>query len=68
MCLAIPGKITSIDRSSHAVVSFSGLKKKVNIELIGQAKKGDWVTVHAGFAIGKLSAKDAERTLELFNE
>jgi len=68
MCLAIPGKIISCDRSDHAVVSFNGLKKKVNVSLTPDVAKGDWVTVHAGFAIGKISEDDAVKNLKLINE
>ncbi len=68
MCLAVPGKVEKVSRGNHAVVNFSGVKKKVNIELVSGVKKNDWVTVHAGFAIGKLSESDAKQTLKLFNE
>ncbi len=65
MCLAIPGKIIS-RRGSHAVVSFKGLKKTVNLDLVPEAQVGDYVTVHAGFAIGVLSSEEARKTLADF--
>ncbi|EKD49708.1 MAG: hydrogenase maturation factor [uncultured bacterium] len=66
MCLAVPGKIVRIDRKEKkAVVSFNGVKKSVNIELVKNLKKGNWVTVHTGFAIGKLNEKEARGILKL---
>jgi len=68
MCLAIPGKVKSIDKKTHhAKVSFNGIEKDVNIEVV-DVKIGDYVVVHAGFAIEKLDQKEAEDTLKLFNE
>lgn len=65
MCLAIPGKIKKIiSNSSYALVDFSGVENKVNIELI-KAKLNDWVIVHAGFAIERLNQKEAQKTLKL---
>lgn len=66
MCLAIPGKIKSIDKKTHhAKVSFNGIEKDINIEVVN-ANIGDYVVVHAGFAIQKLDQKEAEETLKLF--
>ncbi len=68
MCLAIPGKIKSIDKKTrHAKVSFDGMEKDINIEVV-DAKIGDYVIAHAGFAIEKLNKKDAKETLTLFNK
>lgn len=69
MCLAIPGKIISIDTTDNqAVVDYgSGTKRSANIQLV-EAKVGDYVLVHAGFAIQVLNKKEARRTLALFRE
>ena len=69
MCLAIPGKIIDIDKNKeHAVVDYGdGTKRKANVTLI-EAKVGDYVLVHAGFAIEVLNKKEAEETLDLFRE
>jgi len=68
MCLAIPGKIKSIDqKTNHAIVSFSGIERNVNISLV-EVKKGDYVVVHAGFAIQKLSRKSARKTLNILKD
>lgn len=68
MCLAIPGKIISIN-NEKAVVDFMGAQKEVNISLIDfELKKGDFVLVHAGFVIQKLSALDAKNSLDAHNK
>ncbi len=68
MCLAIPGKIKSINsKTLRAKVDFNGMEKEVNCELV-DVKKGDYVVVHAGFAIQKFQKKEAEETLKLFKE
>lgn len=53
MCLAIPGKVISID-SAHTQVDIMGVLKEVNILLIDNPRVGDKVMVHAGFAINKI--------------
>ena len=69
MCLAIPGKIISIDtKTNHAIVDYGeGTKRQANISLVS-VKKGDYVLVHAGFAIEVLDEKEAQETLALFHE
>ncbi len=58
MCLAIPGKIEKI-KKPLAMVDFQGLKKEINISLV-EVKKGDYVMVHAGFAIEKMEKDYAD--------
>lgn len=68
MCLAIPGKIKKVNKKTNiALVDFDGIEKDVNISLV-KAKKGDYVIVHAGFAIQKLEKRDASEILELFDK
>jgi len=68
MCLAIPGKIIKIDKKTNvASVDFGGIERDVNISLV-EIKKGDYVIVHAGYAIQKLSSRDAKEVLALFDE
>lgn len=64
MCLAIPGKIIDIQSATHAKVDFGGVFRKVNVELV-KPRVGDYVVVHAGFAISVLSKKDARESLRL---
>ncbi len=66
MCLAYPGKIIKII-SDQADVDFGGIGKKINISLV-DAQKGDYVVVHAGFAIQKLSRNGAMDVLKLYEE
>ena len=69
MCVAIPGKITELDKKKqNATVDYgSGTKRKANVSLV-QVKLGDYVLVHAGFAIQVLDEKEALETLALFRE
>lgn len=66
MCLAIPGQVVSID-STQADVDFGGVVRKVNVSLV-DAKIGEWVVVHAGFAIEKMDEEEARETLKLWSE
>lgn len=68
MCLALPGKILFISEKNGlpmAEVDFSGVKKTVCIAYAPEAKLGDWVIVHVGFAISVLDEEKAQKTLEL---
>ncbi|MCK4332530.1 MAG: HypC/HybG/HupF family hydrogenase formation chaperone [Thermoplasmatales archaeon] len=69
MCLAIPGKIVSLDKEKeHASIDYGdGTKRKANVSLV-DVKIGDYVLVHAGFAIQVLDEKEANETLDLFRE
>jgi hydrogenase expression/formation protein HypC len=69
VCLAIPGKIIEIDKkTNHATVDYGdGTKRTANVSLVS-VKIGDYVLVHAGFAIEVLDEKEAMETLDLFRE
>ena len=69
VCLAIPGKILDIDKKTqHALVDYGdGTKRRANISLV-DVKVGDYVIVHAGFAIQILDEHEALETLALFRE
>jgi len=69
VCLAIPGKIINIDaKNDQATVDYgSGTSRTANISLV-KVKLGDYVLVHAGFAIQILERKEAKETLALFRE
>jgi len=66
MCLAVPGKIVEIlevDGGWRAgAVDFQGSRVHVGLALVPEAAKGDWVLVHAGFAISRLSEEEARET------
>ena len=68
MCLAVPAKITRLEASGAGLVDHLGSEVRTNFSLVPQAKVGDWVSVHAGFAISVMDAKEARKTLRLFRE
>ena len=73
MCLAIPGKILSIDSSGSdlmrsAEVSFGGIKKYINISMVPNATVNDYVLVHVGVALSIVNEEEAKRTLSYLDE
>jgi len=68
MCLAIPGKISKILDNNFALVDFMGVEKKVAVDLMDDLKIGEYVIVHAGFAINRLDEKSALETIECLRE
>jgi hydrogenase expression/formation protein HypC len=67
MCLAIPGKVVNIDNNNAQVDFGEGVLREVNVTLV-EAKVGEYVLVHAGYAIQVLDEKEALETLQLWNE
>jgi hydrogenase expression/formation protein HypC len=67
MCLAIPAKVVKIKGDVAKVDFGAGTMRDVNISLV-EAKVGEYVIVHAGFAIQVLDRKAAEETLKMWNE
>ena len=71
MCLAVPGKITEIYPSGGlkmCKVDFGGVFREACIETLPEAKIGDYIIVHAGFALNILSEEEARESLEAFRE
>ena len=68
MCLAVPGRIESLDGGGMATVDMMGARRTVSIDLLPNAEIGDFVLVHAGFAIETISPEDATETLALVQE
>lgn len=69
MCLAIPAQILEIDSvADTATVSLGGVRRSVSLALIEDAQLGDFVLVHVGYALNKISAEEAERTLAMMRE
>jgi len=69
VCLAVPGKVLEVDAAQRtARVDMLGHARIVNLSLIGAAAPGDWVLVHTGFAVERLTEADAAETLRLFDE
>jgi hydrogenase expression/formation protein HypC len=67
MCVAVPAKIKNIKNNS-ALISYMGVEREIDISLVPEAKKDDFVIVHAGFAIQIIDSTEAKETIELFNE
>lgn len=67
MCLAVPGRIIEVDRYAElmpmADVSFGGVIRKINLTCTPDAGVGDWILVHAGFAINIIDEARAEQTI-----
>lgn len=72
MCLAVPGKIESILENDPIIrtgkVNFGGIVKEVSLAYVPEAKIGDYVLVHAGFAISKVDEKEAEQVFEYLRQ
>jgi len=68
MCLAIPARVVEMIDAETALVDLAGVKKAVSLALVEDVAVGDYVIVHVGFALQKLDAAEAERTLALFAE
>ena len=67
MCLGVPAKILETGDGT-AVVELGGVRREISVMLVDDVSVGEWVIVHAGFAIEKLSEEAAEQTLALFRE
>jgi len=66
MCLAVPGKILTIDDAAglrQARVQFGGITRVASLELVPEAEVGDYVLVHVGFAISRIDEKEAMQTI-----
>ncbi len=66
MCLAVPGRVVSIEGNA-AIVDMMGNTRSADITLVDDVSIGDYLLVHAGFAIQKLDKKDALETLKIFS-
>jgi hydrogenase expression/formation protein HypC len=67
MCLAVPAKILWVEGPKGKVDFGDGVRRDIDLTLVN-AKTGDYVLVHAGFAIQILSEEDAKKTLEIWEE
>jgi len=69
MCLAIPARVVSLDLQREvATVALGPVKKDISIALLEEVDIGDYVLVHVGFALHRLSPEEAERTLAMMRE
>ncbi|MBP8958898.1 MAG: HypC/HybG/HupF family hydrogenase formation chaperone [Bacteroidales bacterium] len=67
MCLSLPAKVIEI-KGDMADVSVGGTVFKAGLQLVDDVKPGDYVLLHAGFAIQKIDEKEAQETLQLLEE
>jgi hydrogenase expression/formation protein HypC len=72
MCLGVPGKVLEIEPNSLGMtmgkVSFGGIAKEVCLAYVPEAEVGDYIIVHAGFAISRLDEAEAMEVFELLNQ
>lgn len=69
MCLALPARVTRIDAGGDtATVELGGVGREVSLALVDDVDVGDYVLIHVGYALNKVSEEEAVRTLELFAE
>lgn len=68
MCLAIPSTIVEIEENGLATVDVDGVRRKISLMLIEDPEVGDYVIVHAGFAIHKIDETAAKESLALLRE
>jgi hydrogenase expression/formation protein HypC len=71
MCLGVPGKITEVyqaDSLRMGQIDFGGVMREACLEYVPDADVGEYVVVHVGFAISKLSEEEARETLEMLRE
>jgi hydrogenase expression/formation protein HypC len=68
MCLALPVRVVELVGSDDAVVDLGGIRKQISLALVDGVAVGDYVILHVGYALSKLDADEAEKTLTLFRE
>lgn len=69
MCLALPAKIVAIDEvTDMATVALGEVKKDISLALVEDVQVDDFVLIHVGYALNKISQQEAERTLQIFAE
>ena len=69
MCLGVPGKVLTVEENAQGMamgtVSFAGVNKEICLAYVPEAKPGEYVIVHAGFAISIVNQQEAEETFEI---
>jgi hydrogenase expression/formation protein HypC len=71
MCLAIPGKVVSVEQANGlrtARIQFGGIVRQASLDFVPEAEVGDYVMVHVGYAISRVDAEEAQRTYQLLEE
>ncbi|CAG4883569.1 Hydrogenase assembly protein HupF [Georgfuchsia toluolica] len=68
MCLAMPARVVELREGEAAVVDLDGVCKTISLALVDDVAVGDYIILHAGYALQKLDVEEAEQTLALFRE
>ena len=68
MCLAVPAEVVEVREDRMAVVEIGGVRREASLALVDEAGPGDYVLVHAGFAIEVVDREEAEATLRLLEQ
>ncbi|MEW5953875.1 MAG: HypC/HybG/HupF family hydrogenase formation chaperone [Bacillota bacterium] len=68
MCLGIPGLVVELPEEQWAVVDVGGIRRNVGLHLVGRVKTGDYLMVHAGYAVEVLDLAEAEARLKIWEE
>lgn len=68
MCLAVPVRVTELLPEQMAKVSLDGVSKTISVALVDDVAVGDYVILHVGFALSKIDAGEAERTLAMIRD
>ncbi len=68
MCLAVPVRVVEIGANDAAIVDLGGVRKQISLALVDDVAVGDYVILHVGYALAKLDAAEAARTLALFRQ
>ncbi|MDO8886331.1 HypC/HybG/HupF family hydrogenase formation chaperone [Candidatus Oleimmundimicrobium sp.] len=68
MCLAVPGKVVRLKDLDMADVEIGGVETEVGLQLVSDVKVGEYVLVHAGYAINKIDEEGAKEMMKLFEE
>ena len=68
MCLALPALIVELHGADQAIVELGGVRKECSLALVDDVGVGDYVILHAGYALARLDPEEAAKTLALFAE
>ncbi|MBI5435620.1 MAG: HypC/HybG/HupF family hydrogenase formation chaperone [Nitrosomonadales bacterium] len=68
MCLALPVRIVELREHELGIVDLGGVRREISLAMVEDVQVGDYVIMHAGYALSKLDTEEAERTLRLFAE
>jgi hydrogenase expression/formation protein HypC len=68
MCIAVPGRVLSLEPADFAIVDFAGTVKRISTDLLPGLAEGEWIIVHAGYAISRIDEATAKETIEMIRQ